>query len=524
MDKICIKIKSTKINKTIWTEQGNNLLDVLRQNNIVVTSFCGGGGTCGKCKVIVDGQAVLACKTKVDGNITVQLFDSSEDIISCTLFEQEKIDTKQSSCVVDIGTTTLAVAILANEKVVEITTIQNPQKAFGGDIMSRIKHCSEWGLQALQKCLVQKLNSTIVELVKKYKLPKISKMTVSGNVTMLHIFLGVDCSAIGQAPYKATFLQEMATSADTLGFDFDCVIRTLPSIASFVGSDIVVGIDYVSSIAKRDTAACEDNMLRSIKSGIDVCKNDVSSHVENVGVACEDNMRHTKTEKFDMLIDLGTNAEIAIFNNDRCLCTAAAAGPCFEGANISQGMSATAGAIDSFKIEDGIKKHTTVGTANAIGICGSGLIDIVAQLFKNEIIDENGTFENDKYFEICDNVVVTQKDIREYQLAKSAVRSAVDTLIFKLGISYDNIEKVFLSGGFSTYVNIDNACICGLIPWQLKEKCKSVGNTSLSGAIKASKENVDLSKVINIATYVDLASDSFFTQSFVNNIGFFENN
>ena len=218
---------------------------------------------------------------------------------------------------------------------------------------------------------------------------------------------------------------------------------------------------------------------------------------------------------YRMLIDLGTNAETVLFSREKAVCTAAAAGPCFEGAEITCGMSASPGAIYAYS-SDG---YSTVGDKPAAGICGTGLVDIIAELLRNGTVDKTGYIACESY-EIAPSVTLTQSDVRKYQLAKSAVCSAVQALIKREQISYDDIENVYISGGFSAKINIENAVITGLLPAELKNKCVSIGNSSLLGTVKYVFEKNDLAALADKMEYADLAADEFFSERFIKNMMF----
>jgi uncharacterized 2Fe-2S/4Fe-4S cluster protein (DUF4445 family) len=243
----------------------------------------------------------------------------------------------------------------------------------------------------------------------------------------------------------------------------------LPSISSFVGADLVAGIHYVG----------------------------------------------LPDDKYRLLIDLGTNAEIILFSKDKVIATAAAAGPCFEGANISCGMSATSGAIYAY---DG-KNVKTVENMPARGVCGTGLVDVIATLLKRGIIDESGYVE-DEEFEVADGVTVTQADVRQYQLAKSAIYTAVLTIIKRNGLDFSDIERLYISGGFSSGIDIENAVFTGLIPSELKDVCVSLGNSSLLGTIKSAFNNEQLMYITERSVYTDLSTDPLFADLFIENMGF----
>ena len=205
-----------------------------------------------------------------------------------------------------------------------------------------------------------------------------------------------------------------------------------------------------------------------------------------------------------------------LYNKNTLYCTSAAAGPCFEGANITCGMSATYGAIYSFSDNGSFK---TVNENSAKGICGTGLIDIIAVLLEKGIIDETGYMECEEYF-IADTVKLTQKDIRQFQLAKSAVYSGISALLKEKSISFSDIEKLFISGGFSAQINIENAVEIGLLPKELKGRCKQINNSSLLGTVKYACEQNNLSVYLKNAEYIDLSVNSHFSELFIENMEF----
>lgn len=448
-----------------FAEEGEKLSDILIRNKKSVSHPCGGRGTCKKCTVFVDGKKELACQYRVTRDIEVAIPVESENFSVTGVEETGKL-TKNLCFALDIGTTTLALALVSldDRKIIKVITQTNPQKAFGSDVISRIDYCRKNGVDELQNVLVSEINKMIEE----FNVSIVEKMYVSGNTTMLHTFFGVDCSSMGVAPYSPVFLESKQIKAEKI----KCVkeIISIPCISSFVGADLVAGLNFTDFPEKR---------------------------------------------KYNLLIDLGTNAEIVLYSSDRTLCTSAAAGPCFEGANISCGMSATDGAIYSY----GKGKIETIGNKYPEGICGTGLVDIIAELISDGTIDDTGFMKCEEY-EIAENVSVTQDDIRQYQLAKSAVFSAVLTLIKNEEITFEDIEKVYISGGFSAKLNITNAVKTGLLPGELKDKCVPVNNSSLLGTVKYALEKNDLSVFTENAEYINLSADRYFSDLFMENMMF----
>ncbi len=451
--------------KLLFADDGELLSDILIKNGKAHEHPCGGRGTCGKCTVLVDGKKELSCQYRIKSDIKVVTPDKKE-ILSVTGAEESGNTTENMCFVLDIGTTTLALALVSldEKRIIRTITHTNPQRIFSADVITRIDYCRKNGVSELQNVLLDEVN----KMIDSFKVSEISKMYVSGNTTMLHLFLGVDCSSMGVAPYSPVFLESKTVKADKI----NCVreIITLASISSFVGADLVAGLNF--------------------------------AEIPSDG-------------KYNLLIDLGTNAEILLFSEEKILCTSAAAGPCFEGANISCGMSAVDGAISSY----GKGRIETIGNKPAKGICGTGLIDIIAELLADNTIDETGFMECEE-FEIAENISLTQGDIRQYQLAKSAIYSAVLTLLKKEKIDYEDIEKVYLSGGFSAKINISNAVRTGLIPEELKNKCVPINNSSLLGTVKYALAQNDLSVFTEKAEYIDLSSDKYFSDLFIENMMF----
>ncbi len=453
-------------NKILYAENGEKLSDVLIKNGIYVDRPCGGKGTCKKCTVLVDGKAELSCQYIITSDIEVTVPEKNE-IVSETGISSVKTETENMCFALDIGTTTLALALVSldNKTAIDTITRTNPQKMYGADVISRIEYCRKSSHTALHKILLDEINS----MIDSFDYAKDIPLFVSGNTTMLHLFWGVDPSSIGVAPYTPVFLEKQTADGGEIGLEGIGRVESLPCISSFVGADIVAGLNYVE---------------------------------------------YPTDGKCSMLIDLGTNAEIALFSENEVVCTSAAAGPCFEGANISCGMSASQGAVCAYSADG----YRTIGNVSPKGICGTGLVDVIAELLYDEI-DETGYMEKE-IFEIADGVSISQADVRQYQLAKSAVFSAVETLLKYKKITHNDIEKVYISGGFSAKINISNAVRTGLIPKAFENKCKAVNNSSLLGTINYACGKDKTASILKNSEYVDLSSTNDFSQLFIENMMF----
>lgn len=453
--------------QVLQAQEGALLSDVLTAAHFTVAHPCGGHGNCKKCLVTVDGHPVLSCQYRIYKDVSVVLPQQSAIISQSSAAETGQVS--ENMCfALDIGTTTLALALVNLDSRAIIKTIvqNNPQHIYGADIMSRIDYCRRNGVEELFSCLRDAVNTMIAS----FAVAEVETLFVSGNTTMLHLFWKTDCSAIGVAPYTPAFLGRREASAAMLGLQGVRRVISLPGISSFVGADLVAGLNWVG---------------------------------------------RPESGKYQLLVDLGTNAEILLFSDQVLLCTAAAAGPCFEGANISCGMSATSGAVYSYK--DG--QAQTIDNAPARGICGTGIVGVIAALLQDGTIDETGYMACGE-FSIAPGVVLTQADIRQFQAAKAAVCSAIITLLNHQGLQPADVETLYISGGFSAGIDPNSAAVTGLFPKILVDKCVPIHNSSLLGCSKYAWEQQDLSGLLSGAEYIDLSANPDFSQLFIENMLF----
>ena len=466
-----LKIMQNGITKTVAFKGEKLLSELLGSSDVHIDKPCGGRGVCQKCTVTIDGREVLACQYVVREDAEVVVPDNN-DIISVTGAEESGIATDDLCLCLDIGTTTLALALVSldEKRIIRIKTASNPQREVGADVISRIEYCAKNGAKELQRLLFVKLMKMMDELFSEYNVASVERMYVAGNTAMLHLFFGVDCSSLGVSPYTPIFLEEKRVSGSELGFSGIGEIISLPGISAFAGADIVSGLGFVS------------------KPGAD---------------------------KYSLFIDLGTNAEIVLFNQDKYLCAAAAAGPCFEGASILCGMSASIGAVSQYQADG---SYSVIGDAEPVGICATGLIDIIAELVKKGTVEKSGYMEED--FELLKNVKVTPCDIREFQLAKSAVMSAIECLLRYGDVQLGNIEKMYVAGGFSAQLNVENAAYLGLVPKELIDVFEPINNSSLLGAVKYACEKNNLAEIAKKSEFIDLGADNLFSELFFKNMSF----
>lgn len=478
---------------------GKTILGHLRNLGLPIASECGGRGKCGKCIVRIEkGQHLLtqqttvekvflrrpgerlACQAKIaraDEDIYVFIKNLADYSILTEgkrreielqplvhqetgklFYGKEKIGLFQGKIyglAVDVGTTTLVLEIIDLKTGRTIATLsrQNPQTAYGGDVISRIEYIMvskeklkfttpaerRKKLSRLKAVIIDAVNETLASFekekgkeIKKY----IYDVVVVGNSTMRNISFGLDVCSLGSIPYEPLHKEPILRKAVDVG------LKVNPRAKIY--SPLLVG-----GQSGADTLA---NMLAV---GISRKRNPV------------------------MIIDIGTNAETIIGNEKRILSCSAAAGGAFEGATINSGVGAIAGAIKNIRIEDGKVKYKTIGNKPPVGICGSGLIDLLSELLREKIMSAQAKLKS-KFF-VTDGMSITQADIYQLVTAKAGLKTGQDLLMKYYGTSREKIERIYLSGAFGNFVNIDNAIKIGLLP-PAREKIVKIGNGALEGA------------------------------------------
>ena len=487
------KIYILPYKKTIFAEQGDLLLSVLAKNGYIISAPCGGRGTCGKCTVglVVDENIVYvqACKTFVNGDVTVMVGDERGDGVD--FFRPQKIEGEQDGLGValDIGTTTMAVCLvdMRTGETLRKASCLNPQSVFGADVLSRIHACQEGNLQALQRLVIDKTAELLAEIAHG---EKVKELVIAANTTMLHLFLGVNPESIGGAPFMPVFTGMQSCTGEQLGLPVE-KITLLPSVSGYIGGDITSGLLACGILQNKSNA---------------------------------------------LFVDIGTNGEIVLSRQGELYATSTAAGPALEGACIECGLGGVDGAIDKVFYQDKELRFTTIGNTNPKGICGSGLVDLIAVLFKEGLIDENGAWSEDSTsalsgklkddkFYLTDTVYLSQKDIRQFQLAKSAIRSGIETLLCERGICIEDIQTLYVAGGLGYYLNLKNAGHVGLLPTSLLDRIQLVGNTSLQGATLCLLKQIyrqEIERIAKCAEVVELSSSKYFMDAYIENMSFIE--
>ncbi len=443
--------------------EGTLLIDAVRSNGFEIYAPCGGKGKCGKCKVYVrDEGHVTSCLYTIDKNVEVVLPEPAEAKILSAQYEYSRVlplspgrssrlSDSPFGVAIDIGTTTLAFYFirLTTGSLLETRTVLNPQAKYGADVISRINYCITVpeGLNTLQSELIDSINMQLAHFTESpdIKQNDIVKISICGNTTMLHILLGKNPQPLAFVPFTPVFTEEKILRASELNLHCNPrgEVKVLPSLSAYIGADIVAGI---ASLAP------------------------VPAH------------------KNYLFIDVGTNGEIALVTEDRIWCCATAAGPAFEGANIEHGIGALQGAINFFH---GPGDLNIIGDTRPIGICGSGLIDVVAYMLRAGNLGTDGYIE-ENFVVVASgisatgaDIYISPKDIREIQLAKSAIATGINILLMRAGLTANDIDALYLAGGFGNYIRKESAEAIGLIPSGLSQKVVPVGNTSGTGAILA---------------------------------------
>ncbi len=518
--------------KRVSIHEGATLLDAAARVGIVLNTTCGGKGICGKCAVRLEpeGQQVLACQYTIHQNLTVSVpsasrffehkilqhgIDTTSAVIPSIYKRYRKKDSTEQiyGIAVDIGTTTV-VAKLVNMATGQSLATQaalNPQSKFGDDVISRITYAqTETRLHEIQKIIIDCINDLIDRLCSQASIlpEQIYEVCAVGNTTMNHILLKLPVEQLGRAPYKAFSLDAHEVSAT----DFDLRINpsgnlhTIENIAGFVGSDttaVALAVDIDSA-------------------------DDVT-----------------------LVIDIGTNGEIILATNGNLYAASCAAGPAFEGARITCGSRAVKGAIEAVVINGDEIDIDVIADDAPCSICGSGLIDAVAVLLNFGVVEPSGRFlepgkiqhklpesilsriiRKDGQLAFClsydqitgqPSVFLTQKDIREVQLAKAAIRAGITLLLKKTDLKDSGIDRLLLAGAFGNYIRPQSALRIGLLPSVPIERIHFVGNAASIGAQMVLLSQNYRSKARELArriNYIEIAYEPDFQTVFANSMAF----
>lgn len=581
------KVFFTKEKKEVSVKEGTTVLEAERIAGLSPDAPCGGAGKCGKCTVKINGSVEKACQIKITADLEVETIEQASEhrilvkgteravafqpeleildieiqpckvgenssdwkrlceavnkklqekgskadrvfrpkleilsVISLLMKEKggtarvivsgdeilelkEQDDKPVLMAAFDIGTTTVAGYLLDGRTGEQLATASalNVQTEYGADVIMRANYSLEHGAEELSACIRVLLKKLIRTLCKEAgKEPEdIYQVSVVGNTCMHHLFLGIVPDSLVHAPYNPAISHGLTFPAEKfrLGIHPGGQLIALPVIAGFVGAD---------------TVAC----LLAV------------------------NLEEEK--KMTLMIDIGTNGEIVLGNSKRRIACSTAAGPAFEGAKIACGMRGAEGAIEHAHLEEGRLVCKVIGGGKPTGICGSGLIDIIAGLLEAGVIDETGRLmEGPRVVQIDDNtktayllagpsesgngkpVYLSQKDIREVQLAKGAIAAGIALLAEQMGITLEQIEQVYIAGAFGNCMDPAGACRIGMLPGILKDRIIPVGNAAGEGAKLALLNNEELERAERLARhteFLELAALPEFQDEFVDQLEF----
>ncbi|MBN2223631.1 MAG: DUF4445 domain-containing protein [Deltaproteobacteria bacterium] len=513
-------------------KRGAGFLDIMRGSDILVNLPCGGEGRCGGCRVtVIDGAAPptpedirhiprpeidkgvrLACRLIVTGDMVVEIPASARVAGTGASWDEVHVLSDRPvpadglSLAVDLGTTSIAAALISRPDgdVLAHASALNPQAAFGADVISRINavikdHAT---LSRQQRMAADAIAELLEKLSRRlgFSAAHIHEVVVAGNPTMEHLFLGQDPTPIAYAPFTPGFLKAQRSDASRLGFDIQPApsVWVFPVLSGYVGGDTMAFI-WSSRIHE------SDEMILGL--------------------------------------DIGTNGEIVLGNRKRLLACSTAAGPAFEGSHIMDGMRADFGAIEAVAIQRDKVNLAVKGKTSPRGICGSGLFDAVSEMRRNGLIDRTGRITSDTASRglrkrvVRDNgttrfilstdrsrsIGISQKDIREIQLAKGAMHAGMRVLLTEMGVQWNDIDRILVAGAFGNYLKPESIVGVGMLPASLVEKIVFVGDAALSGAIEAARSDGAKEGIEDLAgrvDYIELSADRRFNDLFISSLLF----
>ncbi len=528
----------------VQANRGDNILETASNAGIAVDAPCSGNGTCGKCRMrAISGEVDmthnprlsrtdyhdmwrLACQSRVMGDVTLWVPASASafknDIVTADLstpeeFERYDIELSalfdlgiakgcaENGCgiAIDIGTTTVTGALVSlyDGKVLSKASMGNGQIRYGADVINRIIQSAKPGGKEKLKSAI--LNETLVPLINGMCLSAgiennaVNRVVIAGNTTMEHLMVGEDAQSIRLEPYVPAFLELRGKTASDLGIPVNPSAEVVlsPNVGSYVGGDITAGV--------------------------------LASRLWN-------------DEGLTLFIDLGTNGELVLGNADYMLCCACSAGPAFEGGDISCGMRATTGAVEDVEIDKETLNPalSVIGGGKPTGLCGSGLIAIISELFRCNVISAKGKFQTENNPRVVyddyggatyilataeesgtgRDIELNESDLDNFIRAKAAIFSAVKTMLDSLDIPVGGIEKIILAGGIGKGIDIKKAISIGMIP-NIPEECYTyIGNSSLTGACAMLLSDDAEERVFELGrnmTYIELSTYPGYMDEFI---------
>ena len=513
--------------------QGNeSLLTCAHQLDIGVNALCGGSGKCHSCKVRVLSGAVseptspegecfsrqelqdgwrLACQTYPRSNCRLNI--PAESMTASQRIQVEGLEIRipknqvaaassypspKLGLAIDLGTTKIAGYLidLSDSRTLASQGIMNPQISYGEDIISRITRVvksPDEGIR-LQKLVVEALNKLAIDLCTEVdaNVDEIVEAVVVGNTVMHHLFLGLPVRQLATSPFVPAVSKAVDIKAHDLGWHIapGASVHLLPNIAGFVGAD------HVAMLLAANVRQAEGPILA---------------------------------------LDIGTNTEVSLIINGEITAVSCASGPAFEGGHIKDGMRAASGAIERLRIEGNHIQYQTIDNAPPAGICGSGILDAIAQLYLAGVIDQGGRIterhprvhsrRKQREFVLVSEeerdgrpaIVITQPDIRELQLAKAAVRAGIQVLLATRGCSEEEIRQVIIAGAFGSYIDVASAITIGMLPSLPLHRFRQVGNAAGMGAklaLVSPRQRAEAQALASRVHYLELATTPDFMQIF----------
>jgi uncharacterized 2Fe-2S/4Fe-4S cluster protein (DUF4445 family) len=434
-------------------------------------------------------------------NVTVSVFDVGAVLEVLDIFPGDATKTRYGAAV-DIGTTTVVVYLvdMTSGSIIGTSSTYNSQVKCGDDVITRIVYATERnGLKELQGLVVGNINMLLTELLEKNRVPRgmIDYIVVAGNTTMEHLFYGIDPQHLREEPYVPTVTFFPLIRGKNVGMQVDpqAIIYSMPNVASYVGGDITAGV-LVSQIHKQGTVS--------------------------------------------LFIDIGTNGEIVLGNKDWLVTAACSAGPAFEGSGIKFGMRAMEGAIEEVEIDPKTYEvnFRVIGDTKPIGICGSGMIDILAEMYLNGVIDQRGKIreeigskrirrgESGLEFVIAwrvesainKEIVITEVDLDNLIRAKAAIYAGFATLLSHMDMQFADIEKLYIAGGFGRYIDVERAITIGMLPDLSVDRFQFLGNTSIMGAyygLLCDRLRHEAEEIAKKMTYIELSMSRSFMDEYM---------
>ena len=476
-------------------KDGDTVLSILQQSGITANASCGGRGRCKKCTVEIDGKSHPACLTTASDGMHVVIPKEREAVIVETgngsIYKPDSEAGYFAAC--DIGTTTIVCHLLNHEgKKLATVSEYNRQRESGADVVSRIYA----PFPLMHEQIIAQIQEMLLELLQKVgNKERIKRLAVSGNTVMCHLFAGISPESIGTAPFTPEEYFGKEFEGTALGLSICELVYILPAVSGYVGGDIIA--DLLSVMPE-----------------------------------------HEREET--LLLDIGTNGEMVLGHANGFYCCATAAGPAFEGTEITMGMQAKGGAVSHVYLDQRRLRIQVIGEIEAAGICGSGLLDALAVFLKMGIVDKAGMiadassvsvayrkyigkYDGQACIWLSQDVCVTQEDIRKLQLAKAAIAAGIEVLMQERKNTKAKIKRVVLAGGFGTFLNPKSAADIGLIPQNLSDTVVAAGNAAGEGAVSAAVSAQARQEALRLAgnmSYIELALHPGFSDAYMKHMDF----